>query len=190
MRKGLLGMACMAALASAGPCLAQEASIFAPRQVLVPGHGVGAVDVPKAASAITLGSRAVSNNSQTVFGGFQLASAALVYILVRGNSLGTLNITQNYLDLPHLRIYNAAGVDIYTQNGFLGFNGCTTVNDPAVVSYYAGLGIAVSQFDACIGDVFPAGVYTFTVTPSIAGSTSPINSTRTGEILFEVKLGP
>jgi hypothetical protein len=187
--KFLLSTLVTLALGSA-PAFAADASLSAPKQALVPGHGMTVVPTAKAASAITLGSRAVSNNSQTVYGGFELAAQSTVYILVRGNSLGTLGITQSYLDAPHVRIYNAAGADIYSQNGFVGFNGCTATNDGPVVNYYASRGIPVSDFDACVADVFPAGAYTFTVTPSLAGQNSPINSTRTGEVLFEVKLGP
>jgi hypothetical protein len=191
MKKHFLFAAGLAALGATTMASAGESPAnFGVKQALLPGFGNRVLAGEKAASAGTLGARAVSNNAETVFGGFQLTQQATVYILVRGNSLGSLGITQNYLDSPHLRVYNQAGQDIYSQNGFNGFNGCTTTNDAAVVNYYAAQNIPVATEDACLADVFPAGVYTFTVTPSIAGQTSPINSLRTGEILFEVKLGP
>ena len=62
----------------------------------------------KAASTRSLGSRATGSTSLTVYGGFELQTSANVYILVRGNSLGTLGVTQGYLDRPRFRIYNAA----------------------------------------------------------------------------------
>jgi hypothetical protein len=189
MEKKLLVAACVVATISGSPAFAADADFHAPKQALDRKQDAIA-PTAKSASAMTLGSRAVSNNTQTVYGGFQLAAEATVYVLVRGNSMGSLGITQNFLDAPHVRIYDGNGADIYSQNGYPGFNGCTTTNDGAVVSYYGSRGIPVSDFDACLADVFPAGVYTFTVTPSIAGQTSPANSTRTGEILFEVKLGP
>ena len=190
MNRGFVAATAVAGLLAATAATAASPYLYSPRQALLPGFGNQDMAIPKAASTVTLGSRAVSNSSETVFGGFELAQQAKVYVLVRGNSLGTLGITQNYLDSPHVRIYNQAGVDIYSQNGFNGFNGCTAQNDAEVVNYYAAKNAPVATEDACLSDIFPAGVYTFTVTPSIAGSNSPINSLRTGEILFEVKLGP
>ena len=152
--------------------------------------------VPKAASARSIASRATATTSATVFGGFEIATSATVYILVRGNSLGTLGVTQGFLDAPRVRLYNQAGGDlIFDQGGRAGFNYCLSSESAQtpVVNYYANVrGAPVSSFDGCFAGVFPAGAYTFTVTPSIAGvTTGTENSVPTfGEILFEVTLGP
>jgi len=152
---------------------------------------------PKSASASTVGARAVSSNSQTVFGGFELSQTATVYILVRGNSMGTLGITSNYLDAPHVRIFNAANQDMVTQSGYAGFNDCdpTSSSDAAVYNYYSARGIAPSTRDTCLAGIFNAGAYTFSVTPSLLNVNNALRSSGTsgpsaGEILFEVKLGP
>ena len=157
-------------------------------------HGVPAVlysgyadlSVPKAASAQTLGARATVTPSATLFGGFEVTSAANVYILVRGNSLGSLGITQNFLDFPRVRVFNSAGADIAFEGATPGFAGCSTSNsgEAAIRSYYAAIGIPASDFDACVSGSLSAGAYTFTVTPS----TSSVPSS--GQVLFEVKLNP
>lgn len=142
--------------------------------------------IPKAASAQTLGARGTVTSNATLYGGFEVTTAALVYVLVRGNSLGTLGITQNYLDLPRLRLFDVAGNDIaFDANGNPGFAFCLTTGAASgpVRSYYATRG-AASDFDACTSRSLSAGVYTFSVTPSS-------NSVPTfGEVLFEVKLNP
>jgi hypothetical protein len=146
--------------------------------------------VDKAATVSTLGARATATSSATVYGGFTLSFATNVYILVRGNSLGTLGITQGYLDLPRLRLYNAAGGDLVFDNaGRPGFNRCTSSTDAAVVNFYAARGAPVSSNDACIGANFAAGTYTFTVTPTnIPGGANSVP--LFGDVLFEVILGP
>lgn len=146
--------------------------------------------VAKAATVQTLGARATATTSATVYGGFTLSFPTTVYILVRGNSLGTLGVTQAYLDLPRLRLYNAAGTDLVFDNGGRpGFNRCTAPTDSAVINYYTARGQAPSSNDACIGANFTAGTYTFTITPTnIAGA---VNSVPLfGDVLFEVILGP
>jgi hypothetical protein len=151
----------------------------------------------KSASASSIAARATATSTQTVFGGFALAGAATVYILVRGNSLGTLGVTQNYLDLPRVRIYNQQGADMYVDgSGRAGFNYCLSSNsfNAPVINYYNNVRHApASSDDACLADTFPAGVYTFTVTPSISNVTSPPGDDSvptSGEVLFEVTLGP
>ena len=149
----------------------------------------------KAASARTVASRATATSTVTVYGGFELASTALVYILVRGNSLGTLGVTQGYLDYPRLRLYDAAGNDLAFDNtGRPGFNACTSggTYSGVVVSYYNTVRAAPTHpDDACTSAVFAPGAYTFSVTPSIAGVNASASSVPTfGEILFEVTLGP
>lgn len=144
----------------------------------------------KAAVVGTLGSRATATATAPVYGGFTLSNATTVYILVRGNSLGTLGITQAYLDLPRLRLYNSAGTDLVFDNaGRPGFNRCTSTTDQAVVNFYAARGQPASSSDACIGANFSAGTFTFSVTPTnITGG--PNSVPQFGEILFEVILGP
>ena len=150
----------------------------------------------KAASARTIASRATATSTNTVYGGFEIASAATVYILVRGNSLGTLGVTQAYLDVPRVRLYNSQGADLILDlSGRAGFNYCLS-SEPSqlpVINYYSQVrGQPASTFDGCFAGVFPAGVYTFTVTPSIPGvTTGTLASIPTfGELLFEVTLGP
>lgn len=158
---------------------------------LVEARGV----VEKAASARSVASRATASPSLTVYGGFELASAARVYILVRGNSLGSLGVTQNYLDAPRVRLYNSAGQDLIVDgNNRPGFSGCLSSQASAalVVSYYESVrGQPANGRDTCIAVDAGAGVYTFSVTPSIPGvtTTSVSSSPASGEMLFEVTLG-
>jgi len=148
-------------------------------------------DVANAAGAQVLGSRSTVTTSATLYGGFQLTTSADVYILVRGNSLGTLGITQNYLDAPRVRLYDGQGLDlIFDNTGAAGFNFClasgtgSTFSAP-VRSYYALVrGEAAHDRDTCTSHSFAAGVYTFSVTPS------SISVPTFGEVLFEVTLNP
>lgn len=146
--------------------------------------------VDKAASSRSVGARSTVTLTATAYGGFELAAPATVYILVRGNSLGTLGVTQNYLDFPRLRLFNSAGADlVFDVAGRPGFNRCTSSTDQAVINFYAARGAPVNINDACIGANFSAGAFTFTVvpTPASLGSASVPSS---GEILFEAVLGP
>ena len=148
---------------------------------------------PKAASTRQVASRAVASPSQTVFGGFELAQSAVVYVLVRGNSMGSLGVTQNFLDRPRFRLYNQAGQDLVFDNANRpGFNFCSTSNsdDVFVINYYQARGAPVSTNDACLGATFASGVYTFSVTPATTANSGLTSSPSTGEILFEVILGP
>lgn len=151
--------------------------------------------LPKAASAQTLGSRAMVTSSDTVYGGFELSNTTTVYVLVRGNSLGTLGITQDYLDAPRVRLYNAQGQDLINDEGRPGFNFClsSSSTDLPVINYYQNVrGQPVHSGDACLAAIFPAGAYTFSVTPSIPGVTTDSTSSSPpfGEMLFEVTLNP
>lgn len=168
--------------------------------VLAPGlRPAGSVDKAageKSVSTQNLASRATVTTSATAFGGFAINTSATVYILVRGNSLGTLGITQGYLDNPRARFYDQQGNDlIFDGNGRGGFNQCisgATLTAP-VVSYYQNVrGAPVSSQDSCVAVVAPAGVYTFSVTPSIPGvTTGGTTSVPTfGEVLFEVTFNP
>ncbi|HUQ27041.1 MAG TPA: hypothetical protein VM051_00520 [Usitatibacter sp.] len=148
--------------------------------------------VPKAISTNVLASRATVTPTATLFGGFAINTAGTVYIAVRGNSLGTLGITQNFLDAPRTRLYNQAGQDMVTDvSGNAGFNACvsgSTFGGP-VVSYYQNVrGAPVVLRDACIALTLQAGVYTFSVTPSSQSGVTSVPSS--GEVLFEVTLNP
>jgi len=152
--------------------------------------------VAKAASTRSVGSRATVTTSLTVYGGFELASAARVYILVRGNSLGSLGVTQSFLDAPRVRLYNSLGQDLIVDgNNRPGFSGCLSSQETAalVVTYYASVrGQPAQGRDTCVAVDAPAGGYSFSVTPSIPGvtTTATQSTPSSGEILFEVTLGP
>jgi len=179
----------LAACLAASPALHASDTHQAARSPISAELMPATVLVDKAASARTLGSRATVTPSVTMYGGFELAAPATVYILVRGNSLGTLGITQGFLDRPRVRIYNAAGQDLVTDNaGRPGFNFCTGTTDQAVITYYNNRGAPASANDACIAADFGAGAFTFTVTPSTAGGIT--SSPSSGEVLFEITLGP
>ena len=148
--------------------------------------------VPKALSAQTFGSRGTVTPSATMFGGFSIQTGGDVYVAVRGNSLGTLGVTQNFLDAPRVRLFNAQGQDLITDaGGTPGFNACvagSTFGGP-VVDYYQNVrGQPVHLRDACVAVNLPAGVYTFTVTPSPASGANSVPSS--GEVLFEITLDP
>jgi hypothetical protein len=136
----------------------------------------------------TLGSRGTVSPSATLFGGFELTATSNIYILVRGNSLGTLGVTQAFLDSPRVRVFDSQGQDLINEsNTVAGFTGCSAANSgSAVVTFYTNRGQAPHARDGCTSRNFPAGVYTFTVTPS---ATNPLSSPSTGEVLFEVTLG-
>lgn len=152
--------------------------------------------IPKSAVAQTLGARATVTSSSTLFGGFEIRSTALVYFLIRGNSLGTLGITQAYLDAPRVRIYNAQGQDIALDVlGNVGFNACLSSNTFAapVRNFYALIrGQPPADRDSCNSGTLSPGVYTFSVTPSIPGVTTVTTTSIPpfGEVLFEVTLNP
>ena len=153
------------------------------------------VAVPKSASAQTLGSRATVTTSGRMYGGFELTSQTTVYIAVRGNSLGTLGVTTNYLDYPRVRVFNGAGVDLITDvSGRPGFNSCISgvSGQTPVISYYANVRHqALDVDDGCVGLILAAGLYTFTVDVSQAGVNSGASSVPlSGDVLFEVTLNP
>ena len=148
--------------------------------------------VPKALSAQNFGARGTVTPSATMFGGFSLQAGGDVYIVVRGNSLGTLGITQAFLDAPRVRLFNAQGQDLITDaSANPGFNACvagTQFGGP-VVDYYQNVRNApVHLRDACLAVNLPAGVYTFSVTPSPASGANSVPSS--GEVLFEINLDP
>lgn len=141
----------------------------------------------------SMGSRGTVSASARLYGGFELASTATVYILVRGNSLGTLGVTQAYLDAPRLQLFDAQGKDLITQDGMPGSNGCVASNsaNSPVANYYAQVrGQPADPRDACYAIALSAGVYTFSINPSIPGvtSTTVTSAPASGEVLFEVSL--
>jgi hypothetical protein len=151
--------------------------------------------VPKSASAQTLGARGTVTTTAPMYGGFELTGQTNVYIAVRGNSLGTLGVTQAYLDYPRVRVYNSAGADLISDvSGRPGFNSCLSSisAQSIVVSYYANVrGQPLHVDDGCVGLLLSAGAYTFTVDVSQAGVNSGASSVPLfGDVLFEVTLNP
>lgn len=140
----------------------------------------------------SLGARGTVTASATMYGGFELGARSQVFVLVRGNSLGSLGVTQGYLDAPRVRLYNSQGADLVSQGGMNGFNGCVSTNtstDLPIINYYALTRSApVSSRDSCYAVTLNAGSYTFSVTPSINGvtSNSAVSFPASGEVLFEV----
>jgi hypothetical protein len=128
----------------------------------------------KSASTSSVASRGTVNSAITMYGGFEPAVRYSAIIVIRGPSLGTLGITQNYLDSPLACVYSGS-----TQ--LVCANSCAGATFQPVRDYYANVRQApLSTRDACIvASQLPAGAYTFTINPSSI-------STRTGEILFEV----
>ena len=141
--------------------------------------------VGAAENAKSLAFRGTVSPSVTMYGGFELSSQALIYNLVRGNSLGTLGVTQSFLDSPRVRLYDAQGHDLVSDATGPGFSGCSSATSSAapVASFYQSRGQPPDAKDSCTAQTLPAGAYTFSVTPS--ASSSP----GTGEVLFEVILG-
>ena len=189
-----LSCAIVAALAASSVPAAAD-TLHGAAAALAPA-GQALVSVEKAASTQTLGSRSTVTPSATSFGGFEIRAAADVYILVRGNSLGTLGVTQAFLDAPRTRLFDAQAHDlVFDTAGGGGFNGCVTgsvFTDP-VVNFYANTrGQPAGARDACVAVHLQAGVYTFSVTPSIPGVTTSTgtSSPSSGEVLFEVTLNP
>lgn len=152
----------------------------------------------KSALAQSFGSRGTVTPTATLYGGFALGSTAVVYFLIRGNSLGTLGVTQAYLDLPRVRIYNSQGQDIVLDlSGNVGFNSCLGSNTFAapVRNYYTFTrGQPPTDRDACTSGTLGPGVYTFSVTPAIPGVTTAnpvlLSTPSSGEVLFEITLNP
>lgn len=177
------------------PCLAASSAVQQAAAALE-GTSVrlaGTSPTPKAASAQSLGSRATTTETAALYGSFALTAVTNVYILVRGNSLGTLGVTQDYLDLPRVRLFNQQGQDLVTDGqGIAGFNFCdgsnATLQQP-VINYYQNVRAApVHADDACIAAQFQPGVYTFQVLPTTGRATNSVPPS--GEVLFEVTFNP
>jgi hypothetical protein len=131
----------------------------------------------------TIGTRGSVTTAATMYGGFTLANATDVMIAVRGPSLQTLGVTQNPLDAPGLRLFDAAGKDLlFNANGGVGVATCLATNGTAV--YYATTrGQPLNARDTCTSSRnLPAGAYTFTIVPT--------STDASGEVLFEVTFNP
>lgn len=154
--------------------------------------------LPKAATAQSFGSRATVTSGATMYGAFEVPQPTVVYILVRGNSLQTLGVTNNYLDSPRLRLYSNGEDLIVDSSGRNGTNYCLASNtqlNAAVVAYYRDVRRQpVSERDACLAvQILQPGAFTFTVTPSISGVNAPTgvsSNPGSGEVLFEITLNP
>jgi hypothetical protein len=128
----------------------------------------------KAASTSSVASRGTVTSGITMYGGFEPAVRYSAIIVIRGPSLGSLGITQNYLDSPLACVFSGT-----TQ--LVCANTCSGATFQPVRDYYANVRQApLSTRDSCIvASKLPAGAYTFTINPSSI-------SNRTGEVLFEV----
>jgi hypothetical protein len=117
-----------------------------------------------------------------MFGSFALANTSVMYIVVRGQSLKTLGYTQNPLDLPNVRVYDASGNDVLSNaSGGVTVAGCP--GSAPVNNYYANFrGGALDVNDTCVSAPLAAGVYSFTINPNTSSSA--------GELLFEVTVNP
>jgi hypothetical protein len=136
-------------------------------------------------NAKSMAFRTAVSPATTLYGSFELFSPAPIYALVRGNSLGTLGVTQAFLDKPRLRLLDAQGHDIVSDSAGPGFSGCTSANSlsaPVAAFYKSNRGPADAK-DSCVAQTLAAGAYTFSVTPSAASTPS------SGEVLFETILG-
>ena len=159
----------------------------------------GQNSIKQSGVAQTLGARGFVDRNETLFGGFELVSSTVVYALVRGPSLLTLAGIAGYLDLPRVRFFDSARRDIITGLAQPGTDACqtgtdnTSTNKSFVVNYYQNVrGAPVNVRDTCFAFTLAPGAYTFTVTPSIPGLTSSTatSSPSSGQVLFEVTLGP
>jgi hypothetical protein len=137
---------------------------------------------------MTIGTRGTVTGSAPVFGGFtikqpQVYLSQRVHIAVRGPSLQSLGITQNPLDSPRLRVYDAAGTDLIHDGNQAGVASCPASS--ATAQYYSVLrGQPLDGRDSCVLLQLPGGVYTFSISPASA------HSDGAGEVLFEVSFNP
>ena len=130
----------------------------------------------------TFGTRGTVTPTAPMYGGFTIVNPSVLYIAVRGPSLKTLGITQNPLDLPNVRVYDASGNDLFgSAGGGVFVSGCPSGS--TVSSYYANhRGGALDVRDTCVTESLAAGVYTFTINPNTSSSS--------GDVLFEVTVNP
>lgn len=130
----------------------------------------------------TIGSRGTVSGSAPMFGGFALKESSVVMIAVRGASLQSLGLTQNPLNSPKLRIYDATNADLVFTGNVAGVTNCAPTNPTA--AYYQNVRHQpLNRFDTCaLPLMLGAGVYTFSISPGSADTN--------GEVLFEVTLNP
>lgn len=182
---------CAIAISALGICGASHASDNGSNieKKLAVSNGPTAPFELNALTTQTLGSRGVVSSTITLSGGFEIRTSGTVYLLVRGNSLRNLGITQNILDLPRVQLFDAQGRGIVLTNGLnlgSGFGQCLTgTSDDNVINFYRNVrGVPVDARDACLAINLLGGTYTFAITPSSSSFPS------SGEVLFEVTLGP
>ena len=159
---------------------------FAGVTASVPGPSVGQASAAGGVLA-TFASRGTVTPTATLYGGFTIVNSSVLYIAVRGPSLKTLGATQNPLDLPNLRVYDASGKDLLSNaNGGVAVSGCSSTGSSSgatVSSYYTNVrGQSLDVRDTCASGTLAGGVYTFTITPNTSSSS--------GEVLFEVTVNP
>ena len=140
-----------------------------------PSSGTGGV-------MTVFGTRGTVTPTAPMYGSFALANTSVMYIAVLGQTLKTLGFTQNPLDLPNVRVYDASGRDVLLNaSGGVTVSGCPS--SAAVANYYATIrGQALDANDTCVSATLAAGVYTFTINPN--------TSSASGELLFEVTVNP
>jgi len=142
--------------------------------------------LPTDARLATIGTRATVAAGALVYGGFTVSGLATtkqnVFIVVRGPSLQTLGVTQDPLDLPGLRVFDATGTDVL--NNVSGGHGVTTcpAAHPVATFYRVTRGQALGANDTCVSVSLGGGVYTFTIEPTAADTA--------GQVLFEVLYNP
>ena len=128
------------------------------------------------------GTRGTVTPTTPMYGSFALVNPSVIYIAVLGPTLGILGYTNNPLNLPNVRVYDASGKDVLQNaSGGVTVSGCAS--SATVAIYYATIrGGALNANDTCVSKTLAAGVYTFTINPN--------NSSSSGELLFEVTVNP
>jgi alpha-tubulin suppressor-like RCC1 family protein len=149
--------------------------------VFTPSSPAGATPFPGGVLT-SFGTRGTVTPATPMYGSFALANASVIYIAVLGPTLGNLGYTNSPLDLPNVRVYDAAGKDVLSNtSGGVTVSGCP--GSATVANYYASVrGSALNANDTCVSAILAAGVYTFTINPNTASSS--------GELLFEVTVNP
>jgi hypothetical protein len=142
----------------------------------------GSCIVQKGGVMTSFGTRGTVTGTTPMYGSFALANTSEIYIAMLGPTLGILGYTNNPLNLPNVRVYDASGKDVLgNASGGVPASGCP--GSATVASYYANIrGSALNANDTCVSATLPAGVYTFTINPNTASSS--------GELLFEVSVNP
>jgi len=154
---------------------------FAGATASVPASSGGQASA--AGGVMTLfGTRGTVTSTAPMYGSFALANISVMYIAVLGPTLGILGYTNNPLNLPNVRVYDASGNDVLRNaSGGVTVSGCPS--SATVAIYYANIrGGALNVNDTCVSATLAAGVYSFTINPNTSSSS--------GELLFEVTVNP